>query len=32
LLKSLMGSADPFGGFLEKPSFKEADAGFELSS
>jgi hypothetical protein len=27
-----MGSTDPFGGFLVKPSFKEAGLGFVLSS
>jgi hypothetical protein len=32
LLNSLMGPADPFGGFLAKPGFKEAGTGFMLLS
>jgi hypothetical protein len=32
LLNNLMESADPFGGFLAKPGFKEAGPGFVLLS
>jgi hypothetical protein len=32
LLNNLMGSVDPFGGFLAKPGFEEAGSGFVILS